>query len=278
MSSTANIGAFIVSFVVTMGPLQQRGWRGIVPLHSTREDVERLVGPPMMPDGISYDLITDRLNVVYSSVGSCREGGAQWDVPRGTVIGITVYPQTRLMLSDLSVDLNRFEKFSDPHVADRISYNNNEDGIAIAATLNGEVISIQLFPAAKNNHLRCAAAPHGGPARKFDEYSNLPFSDEKARLDNFAIYLQKDEPAFKGYIFVFTGPRARPSAAQAHAKRARDYLVKVRGINAARIVTIYGGCRDKLEVELYALPSSMAPPAPNPVRNVQCMNKTHRRS
>jgi len=35
--------------LITPAFLQEPGWRGITPLHSTREDVERLIGPPMMP-------------------------------------------------------------------------------------------------------------------------------------------------------------------------------------------------------------------------------------
>lgn len=263
MSSITAVGTFICSFVLTVSFLQERGWRGVVPLYSTREDVERLVGPPMTPGGITYDLKTDRLNVAYS-VGTCGEGGAQWNVPRDTVIGITVYPQTRLMLADLKINVNGFEKFINPHVGNRVSYSNKDEGIAIGTTSNGEVISIEYFPQAKDSHLSCPDAPQISGASKFDKYTNLPFSDEKARLDNFAIYLQKKEPTFKGYIVVYAGQRARSVVAQARAKRAKDYLVKVRGIEAARIMTIDGGYRQKFEVELYALPKSVPPPAPNP--------------
>ncbi len=157
---------------------------------------------------------------------------------------ITVYPQTKVMLSDLKIDLNRFKKFLDPHIGDSI-FANDADGMSLRTASNGEVISIQYFPQTKDNHLRCSPAPQAGDARKFDEYSNLPFSDEKARLDNFAIYLQKDEPTFKGYIVVYAGQRVRSGTAQVRAKRARDYLIKVRGIEAARIATI--GCRENLE-------------------------------
>src|SRR6185436_15015832 len=40
------------------------------------------------------------------------------------------------------------------------------------------------------------------PARKFDEYGNIRFNDEKARLDNFAVQLQ-NEPTSQGYIIAF---------------------------------------------------------------------------
>ena len=265
MGITTTIAACICGVLTTASLVQQTGWRGIVPLQSTRAEVERLIGSPMKPGGITYDLQTERVNVGYS-YGGC-EKGEEWNVPSGTVTMIRVYPQTKVMLSDLKIDLNRFNKFINPHVGDSIVYSNKEDGIAIDTIPNGEVVSIQYFPREKDSHLRCPAVPQGGDARKFDEYSNIPFSDEKARLDNFAIYLQKDEPTFKGYIIVYAGPRSRSGQARARAKRARDHLVKVRGIKAERIVTIDGGCRDRLEVELYALPSSMSPPTPNPYRN-----------
>ena len=103
--------------------------------------------------------------------------------------------------------------------------------------------------------------------RKFDEYSGISVEDEKARLDNFASYLLKNGPQLKGYISVYAGKSMRSGDAQTHARRAKDYLIKVRGIEETRIVTINGGCRDRLEVELYALPSSMSPPTPSPSRN-----------
>lgn len=264
MGVTTTIAACICGVLTAASLVQQAGWRGIVPLHSTRPDVERLIGPPMRPGGITYDLQTERVNVGYSH-GGC-EKGEEWNVPSGTVTMITVYPQTKVMLSDLKIDLNRFQKFLDPHVGDSI-FANEAEGMSLRTASNGEVISIQYFPQTKDNHLRCSTAQQGGDARKFDEYSNIPFSDEKARLDNFAIHLQQNEPQFKGYIIVYAGPRARSGTAQARAKRAKDYLVKVRGIEAARIVTIEGGHRDRLEVELYALPSSMSPPTPTPYRN-----------
>ena len=39
---------------------------------------------------------------------------------------------------------------------------------------------------------------HRSDAMKFDEYGNIKFNDEKARLDNYAIQLQ-NEPGAQGY-------------------------------------------------------------------------------
>jgi hypothetical protein len=95
------------------------------------------------------------------------------------------------------------------------------------------------------------------PAVKFDEYGNIKFNDEKARLDNYAIQLQ-NQPGAQGYILAY-GTCA--GEAQARADRAKDYLVNTRGIDASRLVTVDGGCRSDLTVELWIVPTGATAPA-----------------
>ena len=90
-------------------------------------------------------------------------------------------------------------------------------------------------------------------SRKFDEFSGVNCEDLEARLDNFAIKLLEDSK-MKGYIVVYSGRHISVSEARARAKRAKDYLTKVRGIDAGRIMIIDGGRRDELTVELYLAP------------------------
>jgi hypothetical protein len=94
-------------------------------------------------------------------------------------------------------------------------------------------------------------------ARKFDEYGDIRFNDEKARLDNYAIQLQQ-EPGAQGVIIAYGNCAG---AAQARADRAKDYLVNTRGIDAGRLQTIDGGCRADLTVELWIVPQGATAPA-----------------
>jgi hypothetical protein len=94
------------------------------------------------------------------------------------------------------------------------------------------------------------------PPTKFDEYGDIRFNDEKARLDNYAIQLQ-NEPGAQGYIIAYGNCEG---AAQARADRAKDYLVNTRGIDAGRIMTIDGGCRADLMVELWIVPQGATAP------------------
>jgi hypothetical protein len=233
--------------ITILGFSQEKGWRGIVPLHSTRADVEQMLGAPKESRGVSstYDTTEGRVLVFYSA-DRCKEGGANdWNVPRDTVLSITFHPTAKLLVDDLRLDKAKYERVPDFHVQSVVYYFNKEEGIRISARVlekEGEdMSSITYEPAAKDSYLKCSTsiAPNADAnekeylIRKFDEYSDLSFEDEKARLDNFAIYLQKNEPKFKSYIIVYAGQRTPSGEAQARAKRAKDYLVKVRGIGSA---------------------------------------------
>jgi len=93
---------------------------------------------------------------------------------------------------------------------------------------------------------------------KVDEYGDIKFNDEKARLDNFASRLQTDAGS-KGYII---GYGACEGQGLARANRAKDYLVNTRGIDAGRLEVIDGGCRAELWVELYVCQPGAAAPTP----------------
>ena len=95
-------------------------------------------------------------------------------------------------------------------------------------------------------------------ARKFDEYGDLRFNDEKARLDNFAIQLQQ-EPGSQGYYVIFGSCEGE---ADQRSARAVDYLVNNRGIDRGRITVVNGGCRETLLVELWIAPPGAAAPTP----------------
>jgi len=92
--------------------------------------------------------------------------------------------------------------------------------------------------------------PPPRPPRKFDEYGNIRFNDEKARLDNYAIQLQ-NEPTSSGAI---VGYGSCDAEGMTRANRAKDYLVNTRGIDASRITVIDGGCLPELQVQLWIVP------------------------
>lgn len=100
-------------------------------------------------------------------------------------------------------------------------------------------------------------------AREFDECNNCTFDDQKARLDNLAVELQND-PSTRAYIIAYGGRTSPLAQVEILMKRARDYIIEQRGIDAARITTLNGGFREDDSVELWVVPSGAAPPQATP--------------
>lgn len=101
------------------------------------------------------------------------------------------------------------------------------------------------------------------PITKFDSYGVLPIKEEKLRLDNFAAAL-KNAPGAHGYVLSYGGARGFAGDSKAIGERAKAYLVNERDIHAARIVSIEGGFREKLTVDLWVVPAGATPPKPEP--------------
>jgi hypothetical protein len=97
--------------------------------------------------------------------------------------------------------------------------------------------------------------------RKFDEYADLPFSEEKARLDNIADYLRR-EPDLVIWYFIFAGTKSCAGEARLRAIMAKNYLVKKHSIRADRIIWSDEGYRDNFIVEIWLLPRDFGKPTP----------------
>lgn len=103
-------------------------------------------------------------------------------------------------------------------------------------------------------------------ARKFDDYGNIAFNDEKARLDNFAIELQ-NMPDSQAYL-VASGSCA--GQAKFRTDRITDYLVNSRGIDRGRISSVQGGCKSNLTIQLWYAPAGAIPPVAPTEGTVSC--------
>lgn len=85
-----------------------------------------------------------------------------------------------------------------------------------------------------------------------DKFGDVNCEDEMARLDNYAIELQ-NKPQTQALIIVYGSSTGRRNEAVARASRIKSYLVKLRGLNAQRIVTMNGGYQESLKIELWLM-------------------------
>jgi hypothetical protein len=157
---TAKLLLSVCTLMAAAFTSQAKGWRGIVPLHSTRADVERLLGKPNDRYG-RYDFQDEKAIVSYQGL-SCSNG-AQWDVPPDTVISIGVYPKKALRLADLKLDPRKYKRVGDSYSQGRTIYWNEEEGIEYhvveeAGRGDGKVMEIYYNPAASEAHHLCPAA------------------------------------------------------------------------------------------------------------------------
>lgn len=149
-----------------------KAWRGIEPLHSTRVDVERLMGSKVVRCGKSsciYDLGEEIAFVLYSTDATCRNDSAttMWKVPVGTVVEIGVHFKEDKPLSQLGIDLSKFQRVEDEHLPGWIYYVSLEDGVRVEGGLE-TASGITYFQSAKDNYLRC-------PSVKQDKNGYLSF-------------------------------------------------------------------------------------------------------
>lgn len=135
-------------------------WKGLVPLHSNRLDVERVLGLPLRSYGqlYLYENESERVSVWYSS-GKCNRGADSWRVPVNTLTRLEVFPAKSSTLRDLLFDRSRFERRKWNRPSDWVTYSNDGDGISIEVTDIGgdleELRSIVYRPKLTDKQLRC---------------------------------------------------------------------------------------------------------------------------
>jgi hypothetical protein len=251
-----------------------KSWRGIVPLHSTRADVERLLGPPNVEDS-GYDIDGARVHITYSSQG-CQEGlPGGWNVPANTVVSISVSSTTKINLADVLVPGKNYDQIYKVHTPQLVDYVDNQEGVRYEyVTIDDSVQSTTYFGSeADDKKLRCGVYKYAAPVTPeaknkfeqvpYDSFGKIPFEDVEARLDNFAAQLQtlnEGKSHYRGFIIVYAGRSAHAAEASTAAACSKSYLVSARNFAPDTVIAADGGYRDEFTVELYIIPNDAYPP------------------
>jgi hypothetical protein len=93
----------------------------------------------------------------------------------------------------------------------------------------------------------------------FDQYGDIKWEDEKARLDNFAIQLM-NQPSARGAIITFAGNPTYKGEAALKLRRAKNYVVNFRKIASERVITSDAGYRTDLITYMYIVPAGATVP------------------
>jgi len=253
---------------------------GIVPLHSTRADVEHLYGDTVSDAcRCNFRTSNEAIHVSFASA-PCAAPIYGWNVPKDTVLEFTIIPKVPLRFSQMALDLNGFVKRYSPEDIVTTYYTNVEKGIVFSVQ-DGNVFHIDYFPPSKENGKRCPGfPPYDGvpPPNPLGTIFDRNKINVHARLDNLAIELSTNK-RIRGYIVTYAGKISRRGEAKQMAEEAKRYLIETRMISPDRIVTIDGGYREAAQYDLFALSLEMPPPTPTPTvpsNEVQTIRATTR--
>jgi hypothetical protein len=139
MNLLKTIATVVVALILNVAT-PAKDWHGITPLHSTRGDVERLLGPAShnLLAGSIYLVDRDPVQIVYTGQGDPAEMCSR-RVPLGTVLSIFVMPRDEVSLISLGTDNDHFKSF-------KISFGNldyrgyyDPDSGFLIHSLNGRV-------------------------------------------------------------------------------------------------------------------------------------------
>ena len=238
---------------------QAQGWRGIVPLHSSCNDVKQKLGIADCRNG-TYDFPDSKVSILFSD-GICSSG---WNVPSGTVITLDVHSKASQQFSDLSLDTSKYRRVEEGHVRGVSRYEKDDRSLGITVSSEGLVMGYFYGPSAKDEVLRCRSEKQSATGSiKFDEYGDVSRPAEEERLNNFAYQLRSTDKSFLGYILVYGARSASPKEAHERGVRAKAYLVS-RGVEATRLFVVDGGLREVSTIELFVTIKDTIPPTPTP--------------
>ncbi len=137
-------------------------WRGLVPLHSSRVEVERILRKPKWSHGSTfiYETECERVDVTFS-LGACELSGVtRWNVAADVIIRLEVAPRRELLVKDLKLDANRYVRDQESHPANWVLYRSVDDGIRVRAILDDKeerVMVITYEPRRKDKILLCSS-------------------------------------------------------------------------------------------------------------------------
>ena len=150
------LAVLFLSFLIMTNRSHVKGqdWQQIVPLKSTRAEVERLLGATATAYFAEYELKQGSLFIEYSS-GPCRpERKGGWNVPKDVVTMVHFTPKHRRRIADLKLDPKKFRTIADDHVIGVLYYVNDEDGIKYAVQ-SGKIDFVEYHAAKRDEHLYC---------------------------------------------------------------------------------------------------------------------------
>jgi len=150
----------LLPLTIFAGNLSAEPWRGIVPLKSTRLDVERLLGKPLpgnMNFYVTYKLESEEVRVRYADKSLCtRTDECECRVPDDTVLNVVIRPKATIKFSSLDLDQSRYHAIVNAENTNNVAYSDFDAGLMYVISKRDDlVLYVQYSSTAKD----CEAVP-----------------------------------------------------------------------------------------------------------------------
>jgi len=252
----------VMLIVLSCWGVEAKDWKGIVPLHSDRADVERLLGAPSGECKCFYETGSETVKVEYSKA-PCVGYPSGWNVSADKVLTLHVRPNQPAKFSDLQLIESKFYKAVDDTFTRY--YSSRADGVQYTVSWDGMVQVVSYIPSSNNSALRCSCFPRLDESiqrsKSFDEFQPGSVNDALGRLDTYIIALVNDN-RWTGYIVLYKGREMSSKQMSAYKIAIMRHVLQRRAVPPQRIKLIDGGYRVKTEIELYLLTEGLSPPEP----------------
>jgi hypothetical protein len=118
----------------------EKGWKGLLPLQSTKADVEKAFGNPEKVDENGYYnyRLVDAFVQVNNSTEPCTANQydrGKFNVPKDSVLDMWIYIKRNVLVSDLKFDRQQYQRDTSGDVENVVYYHSLESGISIGASV-----------------------------------------------------------------------------------------------------------------------------------------------
>lgn len=256
---------------------QSNSWNNLTPLHSTRADVEKLLGKPKEDKYGCCQYKTEKETVSVSYINKICENG--WNVLPNTVLSISFSPDSDAKtIEALNLDKSKFSIRVDDTL--RATLTNADEGISysfsdVAHSFTQKLDYITYIPKKSDNYLRCDGFPPYSPdSQYYPIYQSSFYRPELSKKedldrifalsDSFIIDLLNGKETLRGYIIIYFDNKLSLKEYKNRFDKLKEYIYKKRKVSFELFTLIEGGLVEYSTIEIYILGKDQKPPTPNP--------------
>jgi len=235
-----------------------------IPLKTNKIEVVKELGEGKGDCRCIYEVDKETIQIEYSST-TCEKG---WNIPKNTIISITLIPKEHISLSDLNISRKDFYSFRyDNFFA---SYTSPQKGLRINVDSNETVTEYTRIPTSlegNNTKIRCKGFSVYNPMN--DSY--IPFikgviddwEESSQDITNIAENYRSYEKE-KLYVFLYFSNKISTQKQQFWVKRIKKKFQDILKVKNKNVTVVIGGIRKDSEIEAFILPKHYPAPTANP--------------